>query len=108
MLSFNNRFFYFFLISKGNVDIESLFTENLTTEQSKNTREELEKSKALKEFVQSIWEVHHSDEQLQDDHETIDDEDIHIEKITGDKLLCPFTKVFSCQYFTYAYEFIGI
>ena len=37
--------------------------------------------------------MHHSDEQLVDANRTPEDEELHIEKITGDKLLCPLTKV---------------
>ena len=37
--------------------------------------------------------MHHSDEQLVDASGAPEDEELHIEKITGDKLLCPLTKV---------------
>ena len=37
--------------------------------------------------------MHHSYEQLVDANITPEDEELHIEKITGDKLLCPLTKV---------------
>ena len=75
------------------MNIEELFNENLAQQQSKNTVEELENSKALREFTEGIWNVHHSDEQFEAEDATPEDEEIQIEKITGDKLLCPFSKV---------------
>ena len=84
---------YFAFVSKDSCNIEDIFAENLMKEQSENSIEDLERSRALRDFVQNIWDVHHSDGQLSDDNGRHEDADVHIEKITGDKLLCPFTKV---------------
>lgn len=74
------------------MNIEDLFIENLYREQSENTIDELEQCKALQEFAENIWNVHHSNEGM-GNVGCSEDEEIQIGKTTGDILLCPFSKV---------------
>ena len=75
-------------------DLLSVYKENLSKIQNRNTEEELGHHKAVLDFTQTVWTLHHgADSQPTEGTENIDDEIQMTQMDDANKFICPITKV---------------